>query len=158
MRLQGKNLFIANKKASRVQEIEINGTIFSSKDENETILQASEMDLDKDVYACLYYGQLNTIVFIVQKDTAYMASFVLEDKAQYEEILKLIKIASPSLEISEQNAKINGYALSVVAKLNEGVTVKILETKAEETIKCCPECGMQCDPNIPFCMECGTSV
>ena len=158
MRLQGKNLFIANKKASRVQEIEINGTIFSAKDENETILQASEMDLDKDVYACLYYGQLNTIVFIVQKDTAYMASFVLEDKAQYEEILKLIRTASPSLEISEQNAKINGYALSVVAKLNEGVTVKILETKAEETIKCCPECGMQCDPNIPFCMECGASV
>ena len=158
MRLQGKNLFIANKKASKVQEIEINGTMFGAKDENQITLQAAEMDLDKDVYACLYYYQLNTIVFIVQKDTAYMASFVLEDKSQYEEILEMIRTASPSLEISEQSAKINGYALSVVAKLNEGVTVKILETKAEETIKCCPECGMQCDPNIPFCMECGASV
>lgn len=158
MRLLGKNLYIANKKANQVQEIEINETMLYAKNEKQEILQTGCIDLRKDVYACLYYGQLNTIVFIIQKEIAYMASFVLADAEQFRDILKKIKEVSPDLELSEQNAKINGYAMSVVTKLNEGVTVKILETKEGEKVKCCPECGMQCDPNIPYCMECGASV
>ncbi len=151
MKLLGKNLYIANKKAQQLQEIEIKGTILET-------VPMEEIDLSKEVYACLYYVQLNTIVFIVQKEIAYMASLVLADAEQFRDILKKIKEACPSLELSEQNAKINGYAMSVVAKLNEGVTVKILETKAEDAVKCCPACGMECDPNIPYCMECGASV
>lgn len=151
MKLLGKNLYIANKKAQQVQEIEIKG-------ETLEIVSMEAIDLSKETYACLYYGQLKTIVFIVQRESAFMASLVLEDKNQFEELLKQLKSACPSLELSEQNAKINGYAMSVVAKLNEGVAVKILETKEEEKVKCCPECGMQCDPNIPYCMECGASV
>lgn len=151
MKLLGKNLYIANKKAKQLQEIEIKGTILET-------VPMEEIDLSKEVYACLYYVQLNTIVFIVQKEIAYMASLVFTDAEQFRDILKKIKEACPSLELSEQNAKINGYAMSVVAKLNEGVTVKILETKAEDAVKCCPECGMECDPNIPYCMECGASV
>lgn len=158
MRLLGKNLYIAKKKANEIHEIEISGTVFYGKSGNSDILQEGEIDLKKDVYACLYYGQLRTIVFIVQKDTAYMVSLVLAEQSQFRELLGMIKAANPSLELSEQNAKINGYAMSVVAKLNEGVTVKILETKEEEGVKCCPKCGMQCDPNIPYCMECGASV
>lgn len=151
MKLLGKNLYIANKKAQQVQEIEIKG-------ETLEIVSMEAIDLSKETYACLYYGQLKTIVFIVQRESAFMASLVLEDKNQFEDLLKQLKAACPTLELSEQNAKINGYAMSVVAKLNEGVAVKILETKEEEKVKCCPECGMQCDPNIPYCMECGASV
>lgn len=151
MKLSGKNLYIANKKAQQVQEIEIKG-------ETLEIVSMEAIDLSKETYACLYYSQLKTIVFIVQRESAFMASLVLEDKNQFEDLLKQLKAACPTLELSEQNAKINGYAMSVVAKLNEGVAVKILETKEEEKVKCCPECGMQCDPNIPYCMECGASV
>ena len=158
MRLVGKNLYIVNKKANQVQEIEVKGTVFQAQNENQETFSAGEIDLSKDVYACLYYSQLRTIVFVVQKENAYMVSLVLAEQSQFENLLEMIKAANPSLELSEQNAKINGYAMSVVAKLNEGVAVKILETKEEETVKCCPECGMQCDPNIPYCMECGTSV
>lgn len=158
MRLLGKNLYIANKKAHQVHEIEINGAKLYAKNEKQQIFQAGEIDLSKEVYACLFYRHLNTIVFVVQKDIAYMVSVILAEKEQFEQLLEQIRAACPSLELSEQNAKINGYAMSVVAKLNEGVAVKILETKEEAKVKCCPECGMQCDPNIPYCMECGASV
>ena len=151
MKLLGKNLFIANKKAQQLQEIEIKGTILET-------VPMEDIDLSKDVYACLYYGQLNTIVFIVQKEIAYMASLVLADAEQFRDILKRIKEACPSLELSEQNAKINAYAKSLVEKLQEGVAVTVIDIKKETDVKCCPVCGMQCDPNIPYCMECGASV
>lgn len=157
MNLTGRNLYIADKKAQNVFEIEFRGTILEIKDETGILLNAGEIDLNKDLYACLYCVQLRTIVFVINKGTAYTTSLILDNKVEFEEIVEYLK-QECSTEPSEQNAKINGYAKSVVDKLNEGVTIKILDTKEEEKIKCCPVCGMQCDPNIPYCMECGASV
>ena len=156
--LTGKNLYIANKKPQKVQRIESNGTELYIKNEENEILEAGKIDLGKDLYACLFCRQIKNITFIVQKETAFSTSLILAEEKEFNDALGLIRNACPTLEFSEQNAKINGYAASVVEKLQEGVSVKIMETKEEQSIKSCPVCGMQCDPNIPFCMECGAPV
>ena len=71
--------------------------------------------------------------------------------------MSFVKEVFPMLEFSEQGKKINGYASSLVEKLEAGITVTIIETKDVKEIFC-PECGMQCDSNIPYCLECGASV
>ena len=156
--LTGKNLYIVNKKPQNVLRIENSGTNLYIKNSENTILNEGKIDLSEDVYTCLYCKQIKNIIFIIKKDTVFSASLILAEESAFNSALILIKTACPALELSEQNAKINGYAASVVEKLQEGVSVKIMETKEEKSIKCCPVCGMQCDPNIPYCMECGASV
>lgn len=156
--LQGKNLYIVNKKPQLVAKVEFEASVLRMLDEKANLLESGKIDLGQSVYAGLYCKQLRNITFIINGESPYSVSLIIAEDSKFDEVLQLIKTACPSLELIEQNAKINGYAASVVEKLQEGVTVKILETKEEEKVKCCPMCGMQCDPNIPYCMECGASV
>ena len=156
--LTGKNLYIANKKPQSVISIESVDEVLLLKGEQGSVLIEGEINLRKDIHACLYCKQLKNITFIINKDTACSTSLLVAENELFETILDMIREANPTLELSEQNAKINGYAASIVAKLQEGVTVTIMDTKEETSIRCCPVCGMQCDPNIPYCMECGAAV
>lgn len=155
--LNGKNLYIVNKKPQMAGAIECDGTCLMILDKENNVLEAGKIDLRLDLHACLYCRQLKNIVFIVNNGKVYSASLILTDENQFDAVLSELRLAYPELQLSEQNAKINGYAASVVEKLQEGVAVTIIETK-EEKVKCCPVCGMECDPNIPYCMECGTPV
>lgn len=155
--LTGRNLYIADKKAVKTDKFKIEGMTVEILS-GEEILSKGKIDLGKDAYACLFCKQLKNITFIIQKAEVYSTSLIMADESEFEKILEQIKMAYPALELSEQNAKINGYAASVVEKLQEGIMVTIMDTKQEARIKYCPVCGMQCDPNIPYCMECGASV
>lgn len=156
--LKGKNLYIANKKPQSVTDIENIDEVFLLKDNQGYLLEQGKINLKKDLHACLYCKQLRNITFIINRDRVFSTSILVAEDELFERVLDIIKEANPALELSEQNAKINGYAASVVAKLQEGVAVTIMETKEEESIQFCPVCGMQCDPNIPYCMECGAPV
>lgn len=156
--LRGKNLYIVNKKPQSVTDIEIIDEVLLFKDKQRCLLEAGEINLRKDLYACLYCRQLKNITFIINRDTAFSTSLLVAEEELFESVVQLIKEACPALELSEQNAKINGYAASLVEKLEEGIAVTIMDTKPENVVKCCPVCGMECDPNIPYCMECGAPV
>ncbi len=163
LQLSGKNLYIVNKKPQAAVEIEISSATVFLKNEKSEILAYGEIHLEKDIYACLFCRQLRNITFVVKREGnsnekgIFSGALIIADEAQFEAVLKFLQGACPALILSEQNAKINGYAGSVVEKLQEGTTVTIMETK-EEKVKCCPVCGMECDPNIPYCMECGAPV
>lgn len=156
--LSGKNLFIIDKKPQIAGRIYNQEAILLFKNDEGEVLEHGKLDLQRDLYACLYCKQLKNITFIVKKDSAFAVSLIVADEIQFESVLRLIREACPELELSEQNAKINGYVNSLVEKLKEGVAVTIMDTKEESAIKYCSVCGMQCDPNIPYCMECGASV
>lgn len=158
LHLTGKNLYIVNKKPQQVDKVENIDTVLNLKNQNNNILELGQIDLEQDIYACLYCKKLKNITFIVHKEVVFSASLIMAEEAQFETVLKLIREARPDLKLSEQNAKINRYATLLVEKLQEGVSVTIIDTKEEADIKCCPVCGVQCDPNIPYCMECGASV
>lgn len=158
LRLTKKNLYIVNKKPQQLEEIEILDADLKLKNKDRSLLEQGHINLEKDLYACLYCRKLKNITFIIKKDMAFSSSLIMEEETQFEAVLNLIRETRPDLKLSEQNAKINIYATSLVEKLQEGVSVTIIDTKEDADIKCCPVCGMQCDPNIPYCMECGAAV
>lgn len=146
----GRNVYIKNKKPQSFERIEIkDGMIY---------IEGREVLLDEEIYACLYYDKLKNITFIVRGTEIYTITFLFEDEKKFSAFLDAIDKEMPNIMVSEQNKKINGYASALVAKLKEGIETEIFDNKEEEDIACCPVCGMQCDPNIPYCMECGASV
>lgn len=146
----GRNLYIKNKKPQNFEKIEIkNGMIFIDE---RGVLSSEE------IYACLHYDKLKNVTIIVRGAEIYSATFLFEEEKNFRAFLALINKQLPKIKVSEQNKKINGYASALVAKLQEGIETAIFDNKDEEDIACCPVCGMQCDPNIPYCMECGAAV
>lgn len=146
--ITGKNLWIVDKKPQDVSEINYaEGVLFIGKEQIRI----------KEIYAALYCKEIRNITFIVQNAEIHRMTLVLETNELFEHVFAYIKENCEELSFSEQGKKINGYAASLVEKLEEGITVTIIETKEAKEIFC-PECGMQCDPNIPYCLECGASV
>lgn len=148
MELQGRNLWIVDKKPQALSDICYSGDKLYIGKESFTL---------KEVYAALFCTELRNITFITQNDKVHQMTLVLETAELFESVFQYLKNNCPELEFNEQGKKINGYAASLVEKLEEGITVTIIETKDVKEIFC-PECGMQCDPNIPYCLECGASV
>jgi hypothetical protein len=147
--LSGRNLWIVDKKPQTITDI---------KYEDGVIQLGGVSFAAKDIYAALYCTELRNITFIIQKNEIHQMTLVLDTKEMYERVMSLVKEAFPMLELSEQGKKINGYASSLVEKLKEGIQVTIIDTKDKVKEIYCPECGMQCDPNIPYCLECGASI
>lgn len=148
MVLSGRNLWIVDKKPQVLSEINYTDGKF----------QMGTMSFNaSEVYAALYCIELRNVTFIVQNDSIHQMTLVLETAELFENVMSFLRTVCPELEFNEQGKKINGYASSLVEKLKEGITVTIIETKDVKEIFC-PECGMQCDPNIPYCLECGASV
>ena len=158
LRLVGRNFYIVNKKPQSVAKIESTGTTIKIMNVEGNIVEQGQIDLQHHLYACLFCKQLRNITFIIKGKRIYSTSLIMGEGSQFNDVLQLIEKAYPELEISEQNVKINGYAASLVEKLQEGIAVTIMDTKEENVVKCCSVCGMQCDPNLPYCMECGASV
>ena len=146
--LSGRNLWIVDKKPQALINIDCSGG---------ELRIGAECFKVNDVYAALFCKELRNITFVIQNDKVHQMSLVLETAELFEKVFQYLKDNCPNLEFSEQGKKINGYASSLVEKLEEGITVTIIETKDVKEIFC-PECGMQCDPNIPYCLECGAAV
>lgn len=150
MKLSGRNLWIVDKKPQALSDIEYT--------EGVLCIGQEQIQANREVYAALYCTELRNITFIVQNEKIHQMTMVLDTNENFEAVFQFIKNACPKLEFSEQGKRINGYASSLVEKLEEGITVTIIETKDNEKLIFCSECGMQCDPNIPYCLECGASV
>ena len=144
------NLCIIDKKPQNFTEL-------TFKDEKILIGEDVEIVVE-EIYACLYFEGLKNITFIVNGDKPYCATLLLKEIIEYQKILKSLQGKYKNVLYSQQDKKINGYAGAIVDKLREGIETGIVDAAVEVNIKCCPVCGMECDPNIPYCMECGAEV
>jgi len=145
------SLFIVNKIPKKFNDIEVTEEFISIKDAEASI------PVDK-IHVCLYCETLKNITIIVCADEIYKASLVMDTKEQFEKTLGLLKETYKNVEFSEQNKKINGYASALVEKMRDGIELTIVDSTDTVKVPICPECGMQCDPSIPYCMECGASI
>ena len=145
------SLYIVNKIPKKFNEIKA--------DEKVIIMEEAQAEIPVDkIHVCLYCETLKNITMIVCADEIYKASLVMDTKEQFETTLKLLKNTYKTVEFSEQNKKINGYATALVDKLKAGIELTIVDSTDTVKVPICPECGMQCDPSIPYCMECGASI
>lgn len=145
-----KNLYIENKNPHRFEKLAI--------ETGKILTDGREVVCGRDIYACLYCEKLKNITFIVRGEEVKVSSFIFDDEDGFQMFLTMIRKELPEILMSEQNRKITGYAFAVAEKLRIGIETTIIASKDEETVSCCPVCGMQCDPNIPYCMECGSEV
>lgn len=145
------SLYIVNKIPKKFENVEVNQKVIVIKEVE------AEIPVDK-IHVCLYCETLKNITFIVCAKEIYKASFVMDSEESFKEVLSLLKSICKSVEFSEQNKKINGYATALVEKLQDGIELTIVDSTDTVKVPICPECGMQCDPSIPYCMECGASI
>ena len=149
MVLNGKNLYVVNKIPGKLEKLEVLS--------DEILLQGSEKILQKEVYSCLYSAELKNIIFIVKDHMPHTVALILNDET-FTGVLGFLQANCKNVSFSEQDKKINGYAAAIVDKLREGIETGIIDKPQQQQIKYCPMCGMECDPSIPYCMECGTEV
>ena len=143
------SLCIIDKKPQQFQEIKL----------DEKIMIGDKIEINpNEIYTCLYFEDLKNITFIVKGSSPYCATLLLKETNEYKKILKSLQERYKTVLFSQQDKKINGYAGAIVDKLREGIETGIVDAVVETDIKCCPVCGMECDPNIPYCMECGAEV
>ena len=145
------SLYIVNKIPKKFNEIEVNGSTISIKEAQ------VQIPVDK-IHVCLYSETLKNITLIVCAEEIYKASLVMDSKEAFEKTLATLKATCKSVDFSEQNKKINGYATALVDKMRAGIELTIVDSTDTVKVPICPDCGMQCDPSIPYCMECGASI
>lgn len=145
------SLYIVNKVPKKFGKVEVTEKAILIKDAD------AEIPVDK-IHVCLYCETLKNITIIVCADEIYKASLVMDSKEEFDKTLKLLKDTYTSIEFSEQNKKINGYASALVEKMRDGIELTIVDSTDTVKVPVCPVCGMQCDPSIPYCMECGASI
>ena len=145
------SLYIVNKVPKKFGKVEVTEKAILIKDAD------AEIPVDK-IHVCLYCETLKNITIIVCADEIYKASLVMDSKEEFDKTLKLLKDTYTSIEFSEQNKKINGYASAMVEKMRDGIELTIVDSTDTVKVPVCPVCGMQCDPSIPYCMECGASI
>ena len=144
------NLCIIDKKPQPFAEVQL---------EADKILIGENIEINVDeIYACLYFEDLKNITFIVKNANPHCATLLLKEIEKYQKTLNSLQKTYKTVLFSQQDKKINGYAGAIVDKLREGIETGIVDAVVENDIKCCPVCGMECDPNIPYCMECGSEV
>lgn len=144
------NLCIVDKKPVKFQEL----TLLDSK-----ILVEDKVEIEvENIYACLYFEGLRNITFIVRGENVQGITLVLKEDEEYKKTLKSLQSKYKVVRFSQQDKKINGYSTAIIEKLREGIETGIVDAVVEKNIKECPVCGMECDPNIPYCMECGAEV
>lgn len=155
--LKGRNLIIKDKKATTFHEIELTDEMLMALDEQGVALAEGTI-VAEEAHACMYCEILRNITWILVGEEIEKITMVFEKEEEFSQALKAIRETYKSLEISEQNKKINGYATALVEKMKAGIELHIVESSDEVKVPICPVCGMQCDPDIPYCMECGASV
>ena len=110
------------------------------------------------IFACLHCEELKNITLIVLGNPVSQVTLVFDTTELFEEARDQIITTYPDMDVSEQNRKINGYASAIVAKLKEGIVTGIVNTKEKSDMKECPVCGMQCEQDATYCMECGANL
>ena len=149
MVLNGKNLYVVDKVPGKLEKLEVLA--------DKVLLQGVCSVVRNEVYSCLYSEELKNIIFIVRGEKPHTVTMILNAET-FEKVLKYLKTNCAELSFSEQDKKINGYATALVDKLKAGIELTIVDSTDTVKVPICPECGMQCDPSIPYCMECGASI
>ena len=157
LHLDGKNICILNKKPEYFKEVFLIKERFIFKSAEGSILSVGAI-AGNHILACLHCEQLRNITILSDDGEYKKITFIMEDKDNFEQLLDMFEAVCDKEIISAQNKKINGYTKALVDKLKDGIKLTIVETKEQENIILCPVCGMQCEPEIPYCMECGASI
>lgn len=156
--LQGRGTQVLHKKAAIFTVIEVKeGGLRLMNSEGE-VLYPGEAGNQNEVFAWLYADRQKNLTMIVRKPDPDMMMLLFMKEEDYEKVKTLLMQSFPDAVWSRQNEKIGGYASTLVEKLKEGTSLQVIDAVDEEDMLRCPECGMQVEPGMAYCMECGAEL
>lgn len=156
--LQGRGTQVLHKKASPFASVEVAEDGLRLIDRDGEILYPGYAGEQNEIVAWLYADRQKNLTMIVQKPDPDMMTLLFVKEEDYKHVKELLKRAFPDAVWSKQNEKINGYASTLVEKLKEGTTLRVIDAIDEEEMLRCPVCGMQVEPGMAYCMECGAEL
>lgn len=157
--MRKRNFLLINRKPQAFEKVLLGKKGIILQDGDGKVLDNGILVLDDAVRAVLYCDEVRNITFLVTKPGAYgIETLIFTEEAQYKDVLRKIEKGFPNLEISPQNKKLNRYAERLMEKLRDGQEIRIVDAVKESEMVICPECGVQCAPGTPYCMECGAEL
>lgn len=157
-RYTGKNYHIVDKKAQFLQELAVGDGWFLARGEDGAVLVPGIIRGGEQVYGILFCDSLRNLTLVLRTPAVHIVTLIFVEEAAYEEAKALLKTLFQGKRFSAQNFKINSYARSIAEKLADGVELQIVDAVFAESVVVCPECGMQCEPGMAYCMDCGAEL
>ncbi len=153
------NFLLINRKSQVFEKVLVGQKGIILQDNNGKVLDNGILVLNDTVRGVLYCDEVRNITFLVTKPGDYgIETLIFAEEGPYKDVLQAIEKNFPKLEISPQNKKLNRYAERLMEKLRDGQEVRIVDAVKESDMIICPECGVQCAPGTPYCMECGAEL
>ena len=159
MGMEHYNFLLINRKPQRFQEVLLGQKGLILRNQDGSVLNHGILVINQYVRACLYCDEVRNLTFLLAKPDDYaIVTLIFAEEEQYEEVRDGIAKAYPALQRSPQNKKLNRYAERLMEKLRTGNEIRIVDEVRKEDVVICPECGVQCAPGTPYCMECGAEL
>lgn len=152
------NYLIINKKPQKFAAMRIAGRAAVFTDDDGKPVDFGVLALDESIYAMLVCSEFRLVMLVIDRhgERKVEGIFWLTDE-EHEACVRGISEAA-GLRPSVQDTKINSYAWSIAAKLDQGVRIRVTDAIDDSDMAVCPECGMFNPKGTEYCLDCGAEL
>lgn len=152
------NYLIINKKPQKFAGMRIAGRAAVFTDADGKPVDFGVLALDDSIYTMLVCNEFRLAMLVIDRhgERRVEGIFWLTDEDYEACVARLAKAAG--LRPSVQDTKINSYAWSIAAKLDQGVKIRVTDAVDDSDMTVCPECGMLNPKGTEYCLECGAEL
>lgn len=152
------NYLIINKKPQKFAAMRIAGRAAVFTGDDGKPVDFGVLALDESIYAMLVCSEFRLVMLVIDRhgERKVEGIFWLTDE-EHEACVRGISEAA-GLRPSVQDIKINSYAWSIAAKLDQGVRIRVTDAIDDSDMAVCPECGMLNPKGTEYCLDCGAEL
>lgn len=152
------NYLVINKKAQKFSGLKFTGRAAVFTGDDGKPLDYGVLILDSSIYTLLVCREFRLAVMVIDRhgERTVEDIFWLSDDDFEAGVAAIAKAAD--IKPSRQDTKITGYAMSIAAKLDAGVRVRVTDAVDKSEMTVCPECGMLNPKGSEYCLDCGADL
>jgi len=152
------NYLIINKRPQKFAGMRIAGRAAVFTDECGKPVDFGVLALDDSIYTMLVCREFRLLMLVIDRHgERKVAGIFRRTDEDFEASVSGISEAA-GIRPSVQDTKINSYAWSIAAKLDQGVKIRVTDAVDDSDMTACPECGMLNPKGTEYCLECGAEL